>query len=80
MKVMGATLALFMAVSTVNAQGLDARPCDNQDDCPTTLCCGWAIPLVELEGQEHKICYKPSESSYTNFNDESYSFSCDPAI
>jgi len=80
MKVIGTTLALLMAVSSVGAQGLDARPCDNQDDCPTTLCCGWAQPLVEKEGHEHKICYEPSKTTYTNFNGESYSFSCDPAF
>ena len=29
MKVMGATLALFMAVGSVSGQALDARPCNN---------------------------------------------------
>ena len=80
MKVKGATLALLMAVNSVGAQGLDARPCDNQDNCPTTQCCGWAQPLVEKEGHEHKICYDPSKTLYTNYNGESYSFVCDPAV
>lgn len=33
-----------------------------------------------MQGNEHKICYNPSKNSYTNFNGETYSFTCDPAI
>lgn len=58
----------LLTVSSVQAQGLDARPCDTQDDCPTVLCCGWATPVETGKGYEHKICYKPSETFYTSFN------------
>ena len=38
------------------------------------------MPLVESAGDKHKICYKPTETTYTNFNQEKFSFACDPAI
>lgn len=73
-------MAVLVVLDQVASQSQDARPCDNQDDCPTTLCCGWAKPLQQGQGFEHKICYKPNKEIYTNFNEESYSFQCDPAI
>lgn len=80
-------LGLLVTSSQAILQGKDARPCDNQDDCPTVLCCGWAMPFedeeqqaVGIKGYKQKICYKPTAEYYTNFNGEKYTFQCDPAI
>ena len=41
-------LSILSLLSWVNGRKPnDARPCNNQDDCPTVLCCGWAMPFED---------------------------------
>ena len=80
MKTSLGVIALLGLLRMVDAQGLDASPCDTGNDCPTVLCCGWATPIEGSTGDEHKICYRPNYNRYTKFNGEEFSFQCDPTI
>ena len=74
MKTSVGVIALLGLLKMANAQGLDASPCDTQNDCATVFCCGWATPIEGSTGDEHKICYRPNYNKYINFNGEEFTF------
>ena len=71
-------LSLLGTLTNVEAREKDARPCNNDKDCPTTECCGWAEPVEEGEGIEQKICWATDTNVYQNANGEKFTFKCDP--
>lgn len=66
-------------VSYASAQ-FDAKRCNINLDCPTVLCCGTATPQIARYGEVHKICYRPTEKLYMNYNGYKFDFACDPVI
>ena len=78
--ILSITVVVFCVLESgglVSAQ-FDAKKCRNYLDCPSTLCCGWATPQKEGFGERHKICYRPTEEVYMNFNGYVFDFMCDP--
>lgn len=72
-----AIICLIGMLGMAEAQ-FDAKKCQNYNDCPTTLCCGWATPQISRYGTRHKICYRPNQKLYMNYNGYKFDFECDP--
>ena len=70
-------ICLLGLLGTAEAQ-FDAKKCQNYNDCPSTLCCGWATPQVARYGTRHKICYRPNQKLYMNYNGYKFDFECEP--
>lgn len=79
MKIAYTILCLLSVISFTEAQ-FDAKKCENFLDCPSTLCCGTATPQISRYGTTHKICYRPNQSLYMNYNGYKFDFACDPII
>lgn len=77
MKLSYVALCLLGMVSYTEAQ-FDAKRCDTYLDCPSTLCCGTATPQIARYGTVHKICYRPGQTLYMNYNGYKFDFACDP--
>lgn len=77
MKISHIILCLLGVVSYASAQ-FDAKKCTANIDCPTVLCCGTATPQIARYGEVHKICYRPTEKLYMNYNGYKFDFACDP--
>ena len=69
-----------MGVVSYTSAQFDAKKCSNNIDCPTTLCCGTATPQIARYGEVHKICYRPTEKLYMNYNGYKFDFACDPIV